>query len=227
MSPRVEYKKKSVRKIVEKRVAKAIEKYEKTKADSNNAGGSGSTNTGGTAGRAARIGESNKRKWEEHQRNNNNKNPKTATTSHNNTHNQDRNLNNKFLSPANKTREPETVRAYAAAPTGHMEKDCRVRLQGAVLSNPDDPNDLLRLIVKHQNRFMGAVLKQRSKGASYASRQGERGADALDQERKPQAKTSTCYEYSIHFGIKTKIFGSAKSESYQDLKAPTEWLRGE
>ncbi|GKF60718.1 hypothetical protein Tco_0177504, partial [Tanacetum coccineum] len=33
---------------IEKRVAKAIEKYEKTRADSNNAGGSGSTNTGGT-----------------------------------------------------------------------------------------------------------------------------------------------------------------------------------
>ncbi|GJU01008.1 hypothetical protein Tco_1111346 [Tanacetum coccineum] len=30
------------------RVAKAIEKYEKTRADSNNTGGSGSTNTGGT-----------------------------------------------------------------------------------------------------------------------------------------------------------------------------------
>ncbi|GJZ59998.1 retrovirus-related pol polyprotein from transposon TNT 1-94 [Tanacetum coccineum] len=35
-------------KIVEKRVAKAIEKYEKTRADSNNAGRSGSTNTRGT-----------------------------------------------------------------------------------------------------------------------------------------------------------------------------------
>ncbi|GJX60311.1 hypothetical protein Tco_0291701 [Tanacetum coccineum] len=32
----------------ERRVAKAIEKYEKTRADSNNTGGSGSTNTGGT-----------------------------------------------------------------------------------------------------------------------------------------------------------------------------------
>ncbi|GJT57546.1 putative reverse transcriptase domain-containing protein [Tanacetum coccineum] len=47
MPPR-RFKKKSVRKIVEKRVAKAIEKYEKTRADSNNAGGSRSTNTGGT-----------------------------------------------------------------------------------------------------------------------------------------------------------------------------------
>ncbi|GKA36891.1 hypothetical protein Tco_0723456 [Tanacetum coccineum] len=35
MPPR-RFKKKSVRKIVEKRVAKAIEKYEKTRADSNN-----------------------------------------------------------------------------------------------------------------------------------------------------------------------------------------------
>ncbi|GJY45731.1 putative reverse transcriptase domain-containing protein, partial [Tanacetum coccineum] len=33
---------------MEKRVAKAIEKYKKTRADSNNTGGSGSTNTGGT-----------------------------------------------------------------------------------------------------------------------------------------------------------------------------------
>ncbi|GJW33901.1 retrotransposon protein, putative, ty3-gypsy subclass [Tanacetum coccineum] len=41
MPPR-RFKKKSVRKIVERRVAKAIEKYEKTRADSNNIGGSGS-----------------------------------------------------------------------------------------------------------------------------------------------------------------------------------------
>ncbi|GKA43914.1 putative reverse transcriptase domain-containing protein [Tanacetum coccineum] len=47
MPPR-RFKKKYVRKIVEKRVVKAIEKYEKTRADSNNNGGSGSTNTGGT-----------------------------------------------------------------------------------------------------------------------------------------------------------------------------------
>ncbi|GKF70957.1 hypothetical protein Tco_0204014, partial [Tanacetum coccineum] len=40
MPPR-RFKKKSVRKILEKRVAKAIEKYEKTRADSNNTGGSG------------------------------------------------------------------------------------------------------------------------------------------------------------------------------------------
>ncbi|GJR69546.1 putative reverse transcriptase domain-containing protein [Tanacetum coccineum] len=47
MPPR-RFKKKFVRKIVEKRMAKAIEKYEKTRADSNNTSGSGSTNTGGT-----------------------------------------------------------------------------------------------------------------------------------------------------------------------------------
>ncbi|GJT23162.1 zf-CCHC domain-containing protein [Tanacetum coccineum] len=47
MPPR-RFKKKSVRKIVERRVAKAIEKYEKTRADSNNTGGCGSTNTRGT-----------------------------------------------------------------------------------------------------------------------------------------------------------------------------------
>ncbi|GKC98847.1 putative reverse transcriptase domain-containing protein [Tanacetum coccineum] len=47
MPPR-RFKKKSVKRIVEKRVAKAIEEYEKTRADSNNTGGSRSANTGGT-----------------------------------------------------------------------------------------------------------------------------------------------------------------------------------
>ncbi|GJS02485.1 hypothetical protein Tco_0318993 [Tanacetum coccineum] len=47
MPPR-RFKKKSVKRIVEKRVAKAIEEYEKTRADSNNTGGSGSANTRGT-----------------------------------------------------------------------------------------------------------------------------------------------------------------------------------
>ncbi|GJZ61372.1 putative reverse transcriptase domain-containing protein [Tanacetum coccineum] len=47
MPPR-RFKKKSVKRIVEKRVAKAIEEYEKTRVDSNNTGGSGSANTGGT-----------------------------------------------------------------------------------------------------------------------------------------------------------------------------------
>ncbi|GJU85169.1 retrotransposon protein, putative, ty1-copia subclass [Tanacetum coccineum] len=46
--PPKRFKKKSVRKIVEKRVAKAIKKYEKTRADSNKVGRYGSTNTGGT-----------------------------------------------------------------------------------------------------------------------------------------------------------------------------------
>ncbi|GJZ57783.1 putative reverse transcriptase domain-containing protein [Tanacetum coccineum] len=47
MPPRI-FKKKSVKRLVEKHVAKAIEEYEKTRADLNNAGGSGSANTGGT-----------------------------------------------------------------------------------------------------------------------------------------------------------------------------------
>ncbi|GKB42617.1 hypothetical protein Tco_0887559 [Tanacetum coccineum] len=42
-------KKKSIKKLVEKRVAKAIEEYEKTRVDSSNAGGSGSASTGGIA----------------------------------------------------------------------------------------------------------------------------------------------------------------------------------
>ncbi|GJV89678.1 putative reverse transcriptase domain-containing protein [Tanacetum coccineum] len=47
MPPR-RFKKKSVRKIVEMRVTKAIEEYEKTRTESNNAGGSRSANTEGT-----------------------------------------------------------------------------------------------------------------------------------------------------------------------------------
>ncbi|GJS51821.1 hypothetical protein Tco_0625183 [Tanacetum coccineum] len=44
MPPR-RFKKKYVKRLVEKHVAKAIKEYEKTSADSNNAGGSGSANT--------------------------------------------------------------------------------------------------------------------------------------------------------------------------------------
>nr|GFD18288.1 hypothetical protein [Tanacetum cinerariifolium] len=40
-------RKKSVKRLVERRMAKAIEEYEKTRTDSNDAGGSGSTDTGG------------------------------------------------------------------------------------------------------------------------------------------------------------------------------------
>nr|GFB81638.1 hypothetical protein [Tanacetum cinerariifolium] len=47
MSPQ-RLRKKSVKKLVERRVAKAIEEYEKTRADSINAGGSGSASTGGS-----------------------------------------------------------------------------------------------------------------------------------------------------------------------------------
>ncbi|GJS24935.1 putative reverse transcriptase domain-containing protein [Tanacetum coccineum] len=47
MPPR-RLKKKSIKRLVEKRVAKGIEEYEKTRANPGNASGSGSTNTGGT-----------------------------------------------------------------------------------------------------------------------------------------------------------------------------------
>nr|GEZ42214.1 putative reverse transcriptase domain-containing protein [Tanacetum cinerariifolium] len=46
MSPK-RLRKKSVKRLVERRVAKAIEEYEKTRANSSNAGGSGSADTGG------------------------------------------------------------------------------------------------------------------------------------------------------------------------------------
>ncbi|GKG16963.1 hypothetical protein Tco_0361920, partial [Tanacetum coccineum] len=49
MPPR-RFRKKSVKRLVEKRLAKAIKVYEKTKVDSNNAGGSGFANNEGTHG---------------------------------------------------------------------------------------------------------------------------------------------------------------------------------
>ncbi|GJU76703.1 hypothetical protein Tco_1273773 [Tanacetum coccineum] len=55
MPPR-RFKKKSVKRIVKKRVAKAIEEYEKTRADSNNTGGSGQQNTGGNSGLEGVVG---------------------------------------------------------------------------------------------------------------------------------------------------------------------------
>nr|GEY75647.1 hypothetical protein [Tanacetum cinerariifolium] len=48
MPPR-RLRKKYVKKLVERRVTKVIEEYEKTRADSVNAGGSGSASTGGSA----------------------------------------------------------------------------------------------------------------------------------------------------------------------------------
>nr|GEX46994.1 hypothetical protein [Tanacetum cinerariifolium] len=48
MSPR-RLRKNSVKKLVERRVAKAIDEYKNTRADSINAGGSGSASTGGSA----------------------------------------------------------------------------------------------------------------------------------------------------------------------------------
>ncbi|GJV62857.1 hypothetical protein Tco_1473685 [Tanacetum coccineum] len=134
MSPR-RLKKGSVKRLVEKRVAKAIEEYEKIRADSNNTRGSGSANTRRTIAPD-----------EDHQRRTNNNNPNKKN------HHQQQN------------RRQETAKAYAAALTegkvyaenlpkcnrcnlhhhgpyppkfqrcqrmDHMEKDCRARLQGA------------------------------------------------------------------------------------------------
>nr|GEZ13385.1 putative reverse transcriptase domain-containing protein [Tanacetum cinerariifolium] len=60
-------KRKAVKKMVKKRIAEAIEEYEKTRANPGNASGSRVTNTG-RSGKATRVNERNKRKWEEHQK---------------------------------------------------------------------------------------------------------------------------------------------------------------
>ncbi|GJR16649.1 putative reverse transcriptase domain-containing protein [Tanacetum coccineum] len=181
MPPR-RFKKKSVRKIVEKHVAKAIKHMKRQELTqtmmvdpdqqileelfTRDAWNHEAINMArelveqSVQGRAARIGESNKRKWEDNQRNNNNNNHNYNNNHNNNNNNRNRNNNHH----QQQNRRPETVRAYAAAPAGgkiyagnlpkcnrcnlhhhgpcpqkcqrcqrigHVEKDCRVRLQGA------------------------------------------------------------------------------------------------
>ncbi|GJR50789.1 putative reverse transcriptase domain-containing protein [Tanacetum coccineum] len=110
-------------------------------------------------GRAARIGESNKRKWEDNQRNNNNNNH-NYNNNHNNNNNRNRNNNHHQqqnrrpetvrayaaapaggkiyagnLPKCNRCNlhhhGPCPQKCQRCQRIGHMEKDCRVRLQGA------------------------------------------------------------------------------------------------
>ncbi|GJU92843.1 putative reverse transcriptase domain-containing protein [Tanacetum coccineum] len=110
-------------------------------------------------GRAARIGESNKRKWEDNQRNNNN-NTHNYNNNHNNNNNRNRNNNHHQQQNRRQeavrayAAAPAEGKIYAGnlpkcnrcnlhhhgrcppkcqrcQKMGHLEKDCRVRLQGA------------------------------------------------------------------------------------------------
>ncbi|GJR09176.1 putative reverse transcriptase domain-containing protein [Tanacetum coccineum] len=104
-------------------------------------------------GRAARIGESNKRRWEDHHRNTNNNNPNNNNNcNRNNTHHQQQNRRHETARAY--AAAPAEGKVYAGnlpkcnrcnlhhhvpCPSkcqrcqrmGHMEKDCRARLQGA------------------------------------------------------------------------------------------------
>ncbi|GJR19417.1 putative reverse transcriptase domain-containing protein [Tanacetum coccineum] len=104
-------------------------------------------------GRAARIGESNKRKWEDNQRNNNNNNHNNNNNrNRNNNHHQQQNRRPKTVrayaaAPAGGKiyagnlpkcnrcnlhhHGPCPQKCQRCQRISHMEKDCRVRLQGA------------------------------------------------------------------------------------------------
>ncbi|GJT22866.1 putative reverse transcriptase domain-containing protein [Tanacetum coccineum] len=115
--------------------------------------------TSSKPGRATRIGESNKRKWEDNQRNNNNNNH-NYNNNHNNNNNRNRNNNHHQqqnrrpetvrayaaapaggkiyagnLPKCNRCNlhhhGPCPQKCQRCQRIGHMEKDCRVRLQGA------------------------------------------------------------------------------------------------
>ncbi|GJR69666.1 putative reverse transcriptase domain-containing protein [Tanacetum coccineum] len=98
-------------------------------------------------GRAARIGESNKRKWEDHQRNTNNNNRNRNNNHHQQQNRRQENVRAYAAAPAGGKNYagnlpkcnrcnlhhhgPCPQKCQRCQRIGHMEKDCRVRLQGA------------------------------------------------------------------------------------------------
>ncbi|GKB49823.1 putative reverse transcriptase domain-containing protein [Tanacetum coccineum] len=109
-------KKKFVKRLVEKRVAKGIEKYEKTKTSSDKAESSGGNteNVGGTGSVQGNITSSK------------------TTTLHEAINMARELVEQEVQVKAARNRRQETARAHVAAPAdGHLENDCRARLPGA------------------------------------------------------------------------------------------------
>ncbi|GJT72667.1 putative reverse transcriptase domain-containing protein [Tanacetum coccineum] len=230
MPPR-RFKKKSVRKIVEKRVAKAIEKYEKTRADSNNTGGSGSTNTRGTVYLRCMEGGKIMLKIT--------KNCKSVQ------------LTSSWTVSSKVPEMPKIWSHGEGLEKGHFKDKCpkagnqqndRARRRAyVVVENPQqNPNVVTGAspIVRSPNRLapsrnvleLSNSLKNFQEKGFIRPSHSPWGAPVLfvkkkDGKKGPKPRRVRAMSITIHSGLKTKIL-EAQSEASKDLKAPTEWLRG-
>ncbi|GKA50272.1 putative reverse transcriptase domain-containing protein, partial [Tanacetum coccineum] len=100
-----------------------------------------------------------------------------------------------------------------------------------VLALPDGPNDFVVYCDASKQGF-GSVLMQRGKVIAdyeyeikYHPGKANVVADALSRKERLKPRRVHAMSITIHSGLKTKIL-EAHSEASEDLKAPTEWLRG-
>ncbi|GJT74729.1 ribonuclease H-like domain-containing protein [Tanacetum coccineum] len=182
-------------------------------------------------GRAARIGESNKRKWEDNQRNNNN-NTHNYNNNHNNNNNRNRNNNHHQQQNRRQeavrayAAAPTEGKIYAGnlpkcnrcnlhhhgrcppkcqrcQKMGHLEKDCRVRLQGA-------GNDFLQNVTCFGCGEKGHFKDSGPEAGEPAALVGGRGRAYVvveNPQQNPNVVTALidCYEKIVRITLEWQI----------------------